>query len=102
MEYDVTLNSGAEVDFNASGEWREVKAASGKAVPAAIVPAAISTYVKTNHKGKSISKISFKRGGYQLKLSDGSELKLTKEGKPFEGGKGQGREGQRKSGAKNK
>ncbi|MDE5633727.1 MAG: PepSY-like domain-containing protein, partial [Muribaculaceae bacterium] len=54
MEYEVDLASGAEIDFRDNGDWKEVKAARGKAVPAAIVPAAISKYVAANFKGQTI------------------------------------------------
>lgn len=82
-EYDVDLVSGAEVDFRDNGDWKEVKAARGKAVPAAIIPSAISKYVSTNHAGQRIVEISRKRGGYEVELSNGTELKLTEDAKPF-------------------
>ena len=82
-EYDVDLASGAEVDFRENGEWKHVKAAKGKAVPAAIIPAAITKYVSTNYAGKRIVEISRKRGGYELELSNGTELRLTADAKPF-------------------
>ena len=82
-EYEVDLVSGAEVDFRDNGEWKEVKAARGKAVPAAIVPDAISKYVTTNFADQSIVEISRKRGGYEVELSNGTELKLTEDAKPF-------------------
>lgn len=84
-EYEVDLTSGAEVCFRDNGEWKEVKAARGKSVPAAVVPAAISRYVATHHKGNSIVEISRKRGGYKLELSNGTELHLTAEAKPMTG-----------------
>ncbi len=85
MEYEVDLTSGAEVDFRDNGDWKEIKAAKGTAVPAAVIPAAISKYVTANHAGKSIVEISRKRGGYEIELSDGTELKLTEDAKPLAG-----------------
>ena len=61
-EYEVDLVSGAEVDFRDNGDWKEVKAAKGKAVPVAIVPDAISKYVTTNFADQIIVEISLKRG----------------------------------------
>lgn len=84
MEYEVDFTSGAEVDFISDGNWKEVKAAKGASVPAAIVPSAIAKYVKTNFKGQSIVEISRKRGGYEVELSNGSELKLTEDAKPMQ------------------
>lgn len=94
MEYEVDFISGAEVEFREDGNWKEVKAARGHAVPSAIVPTAISQYVKAKYAGQSIVKISLKRGAYEIKLSSGVELKLTKDGKPYTGG--HDRQGSRK------
>lgn len=52
-EYEVDLSSGAEIDFRDNGDWKDVKAARGKAVPAAIVPAAIAKHVASNSSPKS-------------------------------------------------
>ena len=82
-EYEVDLVSGAEVEFRENGDWKEVKAAKGQAVPAAIIPSAISKYVATNHAGKTIVEISRKRGGYEVELSNGVELKLTEDARPL-------------------
>ena len=81
VEYEVDMTSGAEIEFRADGNWKSVKAAKGKTVPSAIVPAAISRYVQTNHKGQTIREISFKRGVYEVELSNGKELHLDKDGK---------------------
>lgn len=83
MEYEVDLQSGAEIDFRDNGDWKEVKAACGNAVPSAIVPSAIAKYVSANFNGQSIVEISRKRGGYEVELSNGTELKLTKDAKPM-------------------
>jgi len=94
MEYEVDFTSGAEVDFTSDGNWKEVKAARGTSVPSTIVPTAIAKYVDTNFKGQTIVEISRKRGGYEVELSNGSELKLTEDAKPMQprqGGRGQRR-----------
>lgn len=81
MEYEVELKSGAEIDFRENGEWKEIKAARGNSVPAAIIPAAISKYAAANYRGQKIVEISRKRGGYEIELSNGTELKLTEDAK---------------------
>lgn len=83
-EYEVDFTSGAEVDFKSDGDWKEVKAARGNSVPAAIVPAAIAKYVADNFAGLSIVEIARKRGGYEVELSNGTELKLTEDAKPMQ------------------
>ncbi|MBD5192513.1 MAG: hypothetical protein HDS88_06435, partial [Bacteroidales bacterium] len=92
-EYDVDLVSGAEVEFRDNGDWKEVKAAKGNAVPKAIIPSAITKYVSTNYAGQSIVEISRKRGGYEVELSNGTELKLTEDAKPFTENRGGNRGG---------
>lgn len=84
MEYEVDLSGGAEIDFRDNGDWKEVKAARGNVVPAAIVPPAIAKYVSANFDGRGIVEISRKRGGYEIELSDGTELKLTEDAKPMQ------------------
>ncbi len=83
-EYEVDFASGAEVDFKSDGNWKEVKSARGKSVPSEIVPSAIAKYVSTNFKGLTIVEISRKRGGYEVELSNGTELKLTEDAKPMQ------------------
>ena len=79
LEYDVTLNDGTEVDFDTSNQW-EVVDCKVKAVPAALVPATIANYVKTNFQSLPITKISNKRYGYEVDLSNGVELKFNAKG----------------------
>ena len=83
MTYEVDLQGGAEIDFRENGDWKEVKVADGYTIPAGIVPEAISKYVTDNFKGLDIVEISCKRGGYELELSNETELKLTKDAKPM-------------------
>lgn len=95
-EYDVDLASGAEIEFRDNGKWKEVKAAQGTAVPAAIIPEAIATFISTNFAGQSIVEISHKRGGYEVELSNGTELKLTKDAQPMPDSKKHNRGGNRR------
>lgn len=83
MEYEVALKSGAEIDFRENGDWKDIKAARGNSVPAALIPTAISKYVAANYRGQKIVEISRKRGGYEIQLSNGTELKLTEDAKPM-------------------
>lgn len=83
MEYEVKLKSGAEIDFRENGDWKDIKAANRHSVPAALIPAAISKYVAAKYRGQKIVEISRKRGGYEIELSSGTELKLTEDAKPM-------------------
>ncbi len=87
-EYEVDFANGAEVVFNSDGGWKEVKAAKGKTVAADLIPSAISKYVATNHKEQSIVELGRKRGGYEIKLSNGTELRLTEDAQPMQARQG--------------
>ena len=63
------------------------------AVPKAIIPSVITKYVSSNSAGQSIVEISRKRGGYEVELSNGTELKLTEDAKPLTENRGGNRGG---------
>lgn len=71
--YDVYLNNGFEVDFDSNGNWTDVDG-NTQAVPTAIVPEAITTYVTTNYAGQTINTIEIERTGYDIELSNGLDL----------------------------
>lgn len=83
IEYDVDMESGAELEFMSDGTWKGLKSARGKSIPSAVIPAAIVKYVNANFQSQSIVEISRKRGGYKVELSNGSELMLTEDAKPM-------------------
>ena len=78
-EYEVYLSDGTEIDFTATGDWKDVDCHT-RAVPAAIVPAAITKYVKTQFPNNIIVKISKKYAGYEVELNNDMELKFDKNG----------------------
>lgn len=79
IEYDVYLNDGTEVDFDARNQWEKVDCHT-KAVPAALVPPAIVSYVKANYQSLPITKIDNNHYGYDIELSNGMELKFNANG----------------------
>ena len=79
-DYEVYLANGTKVEFTLQGEWKEVKC-PGSAVPTAIVPAAITKYVKAQFPNSTIVKIDKKYGGYDVELNNDMELKFDKNGK---------------------
>ena len=79
-DYEVYLANGTKVEFTLQGEWKEVKC-PGSAVPAAIIPAAISKYVKANFPNSTIVKIDKKYSGYDIELNNDMELKFDKNGR---------------------
>ena len=78
-KYEVRLADGTEIDFDKKGNWDKVDCQL-KAVPAALIPAEISQFVKTNHPNTIIVKIDKERYGYDIELSNDLELKFNKKG----------------------
>lgn len=78
-DYEVYLANGTKVEFTLQGDWKEVKC-PGSAVPATIVPPAITKYVKTKFPNNTIVKIDKKYGGYDVELNNDMELKFDKNG----------------------
>lgn len=79
-EYEIYLSSGTKVKFNKRGNWDKVDCGAS-AVPATIVPAAISKYVKANYPGQKITKIERDGNKYEVELSNRTELKFDSKGR---------------------
>lgn len=80
-EYDVILTDGTEITFDRNGNWKDIEVRRNGSVPAAFVPAAISTYVKQNQKKAKIVGIEKNRSGYDVELSNGVDMKFNTDGK---------------------
>ena len=78
LEYDVYLNDGTELDFDANNQWETIKCRA-KAVPATFIPKAIATYVKGNYQ-LPIVKIHKEHFGYEIELSNGLDLNFDHSG----------------------
>ena len=78
-KYETTLSTGTKVDFTRKGAWDKVDC-NTVAVPAALVPAAIATYVKATFPNTVITKIDNERYGYEIELSNDVELKFNHAG----------------------
>lgn len=78
-DYEVKFNDGSEIEFNGRGEWTEVKSVSG--LKKGIVPVQIMDFMKSKgylkHGVKAV-KIEYGRRGYEVKLSNGTELEFDK------------------------
>lgn len=79
MEYDVYLNDGTELDFDANNQWETIES-RGKGVPAVFIPKAIATYVKSNYQNLPIVKIHKEHYGYEIELNNGMELNFDRSG----------------------
>lgn len=79
-DYEVVLTDGTVVEFNNKGDWKEVEVGRDKAVPAAMVPREITTYVKQYQKGERIIGIEKDRKGYDITLANGVEMEFDAKG----------------------
>ncbi|MDO5105444.1 PepSY-like domain-containing protein [Capnocytophaga sp.] len=79
-EYDVYFENGTKIEFYANGDWEEVKSRAAE-VPAGIVPAAISQYVKAQYPNAFVQEIKKKHYGYEIEISNGLDLEFDKTGK---------------------
>lgn len=77
VSYDVVLADGIKLEFDSKGQWTEIDT-KPQAVPAALVPAAISDYVKGAYPDARIVQIERDRTGYDVDLSNGLEVKFNK------------------------
>ena len=79
LEYDVYLNDGTQIDFDANNQWEKVE--SMKGVPAFFIPKAIASHVKGSYQNAVISKINKEYNGYEVELNNGVELRFDGSGR---------------------
>lgn len=75
--FKVVFADGAKVEFGKDGKWSEVDC-KPSAVPEAVVPQQIVSYVGQHHPGLTIVKVERGRKGYEAELQNGIELKFDK------------------------
>ena len=78
-EIDVYLSDGSKVEFTANNEWKKITC-PGKGVPSALVPTAITNYVKSNYQSALIYKIDKNYNTYEVQLNNGVELHFGSNG----------------------
>lgn len=79
-EYEVVLMDGTEISFDSKGNWESVEVNVGKSVPAAFIPTGVATFVKNAQNGQRIVGIEKERGGYEVTLANGVEMKFNRQG----------------------
>jgi len=76
-DYTIRYESGEKIEFDRSGDWKDIECYNSK-VPAAAVPAQIASYIQQNYPGKSIIKIERHRSVYEVKLNNGMEVEFNR------------------------
>lgn len=78
--YDVRLQNGHEVTFNADGEWMEVDAPDGQSIPDGFFPAGIVSYLQQNYSGYGVNDITKIGAGYEVELVSNIDLIFDAQG----------------------
>ncbi len=80
--YEVILTDGTSIEFNASGEWKDIE--GNRPVPAGLIPGFIREYVHELYPTLIVHAIEKDRGEYSIELSNGLELTFNHKGKLVE------------------
>lgn len=72
-EYELTFIDGTKLEFDAKGQWKEVKS-HVRTVPEALVPPMIREYLDRNFPGVAVMEISRDRKEFETGLSNRIEL----------------------------
>ena len=81
-EYELYLSNGAELEFNKSGEWKEVKMPQGvdfKALELLITPAG-ALAINNSYPAQKVLKIEREWSGFELELDNDLEVFIDKKG----------------------
>ncbi len=78
LEYDVYLNDGTQIDFDANNQWDQVESMRG--VPAFFIPKGVANYVRSNYQNVAITKINKEYHGYEIELANGVDLNFDRSG----------------------
>lgn len=78
-DYKVQFANRIEVEFDGNGDLEEVDG-NHNAIPTAIIPVKIASYVKANFKDAQVTKLDKGRWGYEIDLNNGLELEFDSNG----------------------
>lgn len=79
-EYTAYLQNGVQVKFDKNGNWEDVEAPNGQALPTSFIPAKIVEYVQTNYPSEGINSIDKERNRYDVELTNGLDLEFNSSG----------------------
>lgn len=77
--YEVTLNNGAQIDFDESGAWTHLESQFNP-LPLTFLPQALQTDLAQRYPNNTIHEIDLQLGGYELDLNDGRTVYYTSAG----------------------
>ena len=80
-EFEVILDNGIKVEFDKDGNWVEIEAVKDDGtIPNEFVPAKILAYVTLNYPNLGVNSIEIEDDGYEIELTDGTDLDFDLEG----------------------
>ena len=79
-EYEVVLSDGTKIEFDKKGDWIEVDAVPGKALPTGFYPSEIDNYLSQNFDGEGINEITKVKRGYEVEITTGTEMIFAHDG----------------------
>ncbi|MDE7355413.1 MAG: PepSY-like domain-containing protein [Rikenellaceae bacterium] len=71
--YEVVFTNLDEVEFDSSGQWKEIECKNSH-VPGSVMPEAINRYVETNYPNVKVKSIEREPHKYEVKLKNKVEL----------------------------
>lgn len=77
-EYDIRLNSGAEIEFEKSGEWKEIKAYQN--FPTELLPKSAVQAIKKTYPSAFIIKAEKIWHGFEIKTNNMMEIYVDSKG----------------------
>ena len=77
--YDVILTNGINVEFDKSGEWKEIEARHAS-IPLEILPARIADYIRKNFADSKVISVDKDTREYEVTLNSDLELKFDRNG----------------------
>lgn len=77
--YDVILTNGVNVEFDKSGEWKEIEARHSS-IPLGVLPERIAGYIRKNFPDNTVISVDKDTREYEVKLNNDLELKFDRNG----------------------
>lgn len=79
-EYEVVLENGTEIEFDAKGNWKSVETSLNHSVPVSLLPKEIVLYIAKNFKGQKVVGIKQKRSSIEIELSNDIDIIFDRQG----------------------
>lgn len=80
-EFEVILDNGIKIEFDKDGNWVEIEAVEDdQAIPSEFVPEKILAYLAVNYPGLGVNSIEIEDDGYEIELTDGTDLDFDLQG----------------------